>query len=355
MARRLRLLRKFMAERELKALLVTKLENRRYISGFTGSFGIILITPDEASLLTDGRYGTQAQLEAPGWQVLLSETSSPEALADACRKHGVQELGFEKDDVTYQQFEQFQEYFSGIRLRPVLGLVEKLRLIKDTDEIALLQEAGVITGAAYCYLLGHMHAGQTEQDIASRLEYFMRSRGGGMPAFETIVAAGERGAMPHGRATDSQLMAGQLVVMDFGASYQGYMSDLTRTVCVGRSDAKQRHVYDVVLEAQLSALELIRPGVAANEVDAAARQVITRAGYGDYFTHALGHGIGLNIHEPPRLAPRHEVILKPGMVTSVEPGIYLPGWGGVRIEDTVLVTATGYEILTPVTKDFMVI
>lgn len=303
MARRLRQLRQLMGERELDALLVTKPENRRYISGFTGSYGILLITTDRTYLLTDGRYGTQAQMEAPGWELLLTATSSPEALAEICREQNVTELGFEKDHVTYQQFEQFQAHFGGLKLHPVLGMIERLRLIKDIDEIAMMQEAGVITGAAYCFVIGRMHSGQTEQEIASCLEYFMRSRGGGLPAFETIVAAGERGAMPHGHATDGEIKNGQLVVMDFGASYQGYMSDLTRTVCIGRSDSEQRHIYEVVLEAQLCALDLIRSGVTAGQVDAVARQVIAGAGYGDYFTHALGHGVGLNIHEAPRLAP----------------------------------------------------
>ena len=354
MGRRLGRLRNLMGRQNLDALLVTNPENMRYISGFTGE-GLLLISPGDACLVTDGRYQTQARLEAPDWMVLISKTLSSEALAEVCRERVLNRIGFEKNDVTYQKFERFQADFSGLDLRPVLGLVESLRLVKDVDEIAMIREAGVVAGAAFCYVIGHICSGQTEREIASRIDYFLRSRGDGPPAFETIVAAGERGAMPHGRATPDKIRSGQMVMMDFGACCQGYMSDITRTVCVGRFDDKQRHVYGVVLEAQRSALDRLRPGVIASQVDEVARQVITRAGFGDYFTHSLGHGVGLNIHEAPRLAPKQETVLEAGMITTVEPGVYIPGWGGVRIEDTVLVTETGCEILTPVAKDFMVL
>jgi Xaa-Pro aminopeptidase len=354
MARRLLRLRSVIGKQNLDALLVTNPENMRYISGFTGE-GLLLISPGDACLVTDGRYQTQAGLEAPAWMALISKTLTAEALAEVCRERLLNRIGFEKNDVSYQQFERFQENFSGLNLRPVLGLVESLRLVKDVDEIALIQEAGVVAGAAFCYVTGHIYPGQTEREIASLIDYFLRSRGDGPPAFETIVAAGERGAMPHGRATTDRVVSGQMVVMDFGACCQGYLSDITRTVCVGRFDDKQRHIYGVVLEAQLSALEHVRPGAIASQVDAVARQVIARAGFGDYFTHSLGHGVGLNIHEAPRLAPGQEIVLEAGMITTVEPGVYIPGWGGIRIEDTVLVTETGCEVLTPVTKDFMVL
>lgn len=353
-ARRLGRLRNLMGRQNLDALLVTNPDNRRYISGFTGE-GLLLITRDDTCLVTDGRYATQAGLEAPDWRALPSKTLSSKALAEVCREQHLTRIGFEKNDVTYQQFEKFQADFSGLELRPVLGLVESLRLIKDVDEIAMIQEAGVVAGAAFYYAIGHICSGQTEREIASRIDYFLRSRGDGPPAFETIVAAGERGAMPHGRATSDKIRSGQMVVIDFGACCQGYMSDITRTVCIGRFDALQCQVYGVVLEAQLSALDHVRPGVIASQVDEVARQVITGAGFGDYFTHALGHGVGLNIHEAPRLAPKQEIALEAGMVTTVEPGVYIPGWGGVRIEDTVLVTETGCEVLTPVAKDFMVL
>jgi Xaa-Pro aminopeptidase len=352
MAGRLVKLRGLMSGSDLEALLVTNPENMRYISCFTGE-GLLLITLDGNFLLTDGRYKTQVGMESPEWKVLMADNSSLKAVADVCREHHLTSIGFEKDDITWQQFQQFQAGLGGTDLRPVASLVESLRLVKDQGEIALIRSAGVVAGAAFGYVLGHIHPGQTERSIASCLDYFLRSRGDGPPAFETIVAAGERAALPHGYATPVEVGSGQLVVMDFGARCQGYMSDITRTVCVGRSDAMQRRVYEVVLEAQLVAIDLIRPGVIAGQVDEAARRVITEAGYGDYFTHSLGHGVGLKIHEAPRLAPGEKMILQAGMIVTVEPGIYLPGWGGVRIEDTVLVAANGCEILTPVTKEFM--
>jgi Xaa-Pro aminopeptidase len=351
----LTLLRRLISARECDALLVTRQENRRYLSGFTGSHGMLLVTADEVYLITDRRYETQAPLEAPGCKLVLSDAAMSEALPGLCRERGLQALGFEQDHLTYRQYETLRGALDGVRLVPVFGLVERLRLVKDDEEIALIQEAGVITGAAFWYILGSLHYGQTELEIAGGIEYFMRSHGSGPPAFETIVAAGERGAMPHGTATDNRIASGQLVVIDYGGNHGGYTADFTRTICIGRCSARQRQVYEVVLDAQRHAMEAIRPGVAAGEVDAAARQVIADAGYGEYFSHALGHGLGLSIHEAPRLGPKQELTLRAGMVTTVEPGIYLPGWGGVRIEDTVVVTNSGCEVLTPVTRDFLVI
>ncbi len=353
--RRLSLLRRLLRGQKCEALLVTKPENRRYLSGFTGSHGMLLVTAGEVYLITDRRYEAQVKLEAPRCRLLLSDAALTEALPAVCQEQALPVLGFEQDHLTYQQYETLQAHLPDVRLQPAAGLVERLRLCKDREEIAFIQAAGVITGAAFWHALGSLHSGQTEREIARDIEYFMRSHGSGPPVFETIVAAGERGALPHGTASDNRVESGQLVVMDFGGNYRGYTADFTRTVCIGRYTARQRKVFEVVLDAQRQALDAIRPGVAASEVDAAARQVIAAAGYGEQFSHALGHGVGLCIHEAPRLAPNQELTLREGMVTTVEPGIYLPGWGGVRIEDTVVVTAGGCEVLTPVTKDFLVI
>jgi Xaa-Pro aminopeptidase len=351
---RLAALRNLLGRLNLDALLITAPENMVYTSGFTGE-GTLLISRDDACLATDGRYTTQAGQEAPDFRVMLSKTLTAEPLAGVCRERRLVRIGFEKNNVTFQQYEKLQQDFAGFELHPVMGMVESLRLVKDVDEIALIQEAAVVAGAAFHYVLGQFRPGVTEREIASQIDYFVRSRGDGPPAFETIVAAGERGAMPHGCATPVEVRNGQMVVMDFGACWRGYKSDITRTVCVGQADEKQRRIYEIVLEAQLAGLDAVKAGVAAGRVDEAARRVIAGAGYGDYFNHSLGHGVGLQIHEAPRLGPGQELILEPGMITTVEPGIYIPGWGGVRIEDTVLVTEHGCQILTPVTKDFMVL
>lgn len=353
--RRLEKLRHLLAVQDLKVLLVAKPENRFYLSGFLGSSGVLLVTARDAILLTDGRYQEQARLETSNWELVVYKDSLIKTLAEVCADLKVREIGFEKDYFTYQQFEQLQEHFRGISLRPVAGLVEKLRLIKDEAEISLIREAAVIAGAAFGHLLGVLKYGQSEQEIAGVVDFFIRRQGGGSPAFETIVAAGERGALPHGVASEQQLRRGQMVVLDLGARYRGYVADLTRTICLGRVGARQREIYELVREAQVRALALIRPGVTTGEVDLKARRYLQEAGYGEFFPHALGHGVGLSVHEEPRLASGQEVVLKPGMVVTVEPGIYLPDWGGVRVEDTVLVTSNGCEVLTPLTKDLLVI
>ncbi|KUK32234.1 MAG: Creatinase/prolidase [Thermoanaerobacterales bacterium 50_218] len=352
---RLERFREILAKEGLEAFLVSKPENRRYLSGFTGSSGFLLITPQEAVLLTDGRYEQQACQEAPDCRILIYKGEFLEAFRETCSDLQIRELGFEKDHLTYYMFEQFEKNLAKVKLRPLSGLVEGLRMVKDQEEIRLIQEAAVITCAAFWYLLGVLEEGQSEQEVAAILEFFMRKNRGGPPAFETIVAAGERGALPHGVATDQKLRRGQMVVLDLGARYQGYAADFTRTVCLRRVDRRQREIYELVREAQGRALEVIRPGVTASEVDGAARSFLQEAGYGEFFTHALGHGVGLSVHEEPRLAPGQEVVLEPGMVVTVEPGLYLPGWGGVRIEDTVVVTETGCEVLTPVTKDLLIV
>ncbi|AFV11854.1 creatinase/prolidase [Thermacetogenium phaeum DSM 12270] len=350
---RLKRLRSLLEEQELEALLVAKPENTRYLSGFTGE-ALLLVTGEVGYLFSDGRYEEQARLEAPGWEFVRFKRSFTEVLRDLCRELGLRELGFEKDYLTYQQWEQLKDGFSGV-LRPVAGLIEGLRLIKDDYEVGLIREAGMITAAAFRYVLGEMYEGQEEQEIAGILELYMRQQGGGPPAFEIIVASGERGALPHGTASGKKVRRGEFITLDFGARFQGYAADLTRTVAMRSLSTKQREVYELVREAQERALKVIRAGVTAAAVDAAARSFLEEAGYGGYFNHSLGHGVGLAVHEEPRLAPGQDQELKPGMVVTVEPGIYISGWGGVRIEDTVLVKQNGCEILTPVTKDLIVI
>lgn len=352
-AERLAKLCSLMQANNLEALLVMRPENRRYLSGFSGD-GSLLVTCDNHFLFTDGRFVEQAQQESPGWEAVLVKNSFIEVFAGFCQGR-VREFGFEDDFLTYRQIRQFEHNLPGVGLRPVHGLVEQLRLIKDAAEIELIRQAGVITAAAIKHVLGKLWDGQTEQEIAGTMEFFMRCHGGGLPAFETIVASGERGALPHGVATAKTIRSGELIVMDLGATYRGYAADLTRTVCLGRFRKQQRKVYEVVRDAQERALALIRPGATTGEADMAAREIITAAGYGEYFNHSLGHGVGLAIHEEPRITPGGNVVLEPGMVFTVEPGVYLPGRGGVRIEDTVLVTRNGCEILTPVKKELLVI
>lgn len=352
--KRIQQLRCMLEEQHLQSLLVAKPENVLYISGFSGGEGLLLLTQDEAYLFADSRYQEQARQEAPLFEFILVKKYFTTALAEVTEGQDIKVMAFEKDYLTYQQWEQLQNSYRG-KLHPVKGLIEKLRLVKDESEIALLKEAGAITASAFRYILGEIHPGQTEQEIAGMLEFYMRRQGGGLPAFETIVASGERGALPHGMATAKKVQRREFITMDLGATYKEYAGDMTRTICLGTVSDRQREIYELVREAQERGINAVRAGVCAKEVDAVVRQFFGESGYGEYFMHSLGHGVGLVVHEAPRLAPGQDTVLEPGMVVTIEPGLYIPGWGGVRIEDTVLVKEDGCEILTPVTKNLIVL
>ncbi|HBG22355.1 MAG: Xaa-Pro peptidase family protein [Syntrophaceticus sp.] len=351
--KRLSTLRHDLEQQHLESLLVSKSDNVFYLSGFSGGEGLLLVTQQASFLFADGRYQEQAQQEAPGCKFILYKKSFVKALTELARTEGIQSICFEQDHLTYWQWERLRESFSA-ELVPVKGLVEKLRLLKDETEIELIREAGAITASAFRYLLGEIRPGQSEQEIAIILEYFMRSNGSGPPAFETIVASGERGALPHGTATEKKIRRGELITFDLGATYKGYAADLTRTIAVGTVSARQQEVYEIVREAQARGIRAVRAGVKAAEVDSHVRRFFAEAGYDDYFVHSLGHGVGLAVHEGPRLAQGEDLLLEKGMVVTIEPGVYIPRWGGVRIEDTVLVKENGCEILTPVTKYLIV-
>ncbi len=341
--------RRYLASSGTDALLLVRTENRRYATGFTGSAGLALVTADWAVLAVDFRYYEQAALQAPACDILRGGSDPVSALSDAVRSRPIRRIGFESEFVPYGQVERLRERLAPAELVP-LPDVDRLRWVKDDAEIAALSRAAEIADAAFAHLAARLRPGMTERDAALDLEIAMRRAGAERISFDTVLASGPRSALPHGRATDRRMAEGDLVTVDFGAVYEGYASDCTRTVVLGEPDARQRQVYAVVLEAQQTALAAIRPGVACRDVDAAGRSVIAAAGFGDAFGHALGHGIGLDVHEGPPLSPRNEAALEPGMVVTVEPGVYLPGWGGVRIEDDVVVTVDGCRVLTHAPK-----
>jgi Xaa-Pro aminopeptidase len=355
MQERVTRLREQISKLPIDGMLVVKPENRRYISGFTGSAGYLLITEKDAVLLTDFRYTEQASEQAPHFQVLDHGISAPEGIRNQLQALGIKRLGFEKDYLTYGTFSLYSEKFAPVELVPVEGIVEKLRAIKDKYEIETIRKAAGIADAAFSHILGFLKPGVRERDIALELEYFMKKQGAKGASFDIIVASGVRSSLPHGVASDKVMEHGEFVKMDFGALYNGYCSDITRTVVLGEANDKQREIYGIVLEAQLQALERLAPGMTGKEADAVARDIIKARGYGENFGHSLGHGIGLYIHEDPRLSSQSDDILQPGMVVTVEPGIYVPGFGGVRIEDDVVLTDTGIEILTSSTKDLLII
>lgn len=352
---RLRRLREKLAERKIDGLLVTGAVNRRYLSGFTGTSGYLLITREAAVLFSDSRYRTQAPMQAPDFVFVEHGPKPEEAIRDKALELGIRKLAFEDHDLTVAGFRKMSEALSGIELVPAGKLVEAVRMVKDESELAVLKEACAIADRAFEHLLGVLKPGMTEKEAALELEFFMRREGAAGTSFDTIVASGERSAMPHGTASDRKIGPGELVTFDFGAFYQGYCSDLTRTVVLGPASDRHREIYGIVLEAQQAALDGIRPGMTGREADRIARSVIEKYGYGEYFGHGTGHGIGLEIHEEPRLSMGGEVMLVPGMTVTVEPGIYIPGFGGVRIEDDIVITENGAELLTHAPKNFIVI
>ena len=345
-------LREELAAAGLEAMLVASGVNRRYLSGFTGTAGALLFTPRDQYLLTDFRYMTQAPQQAPDFKVVEHAPDMMDTVKELLAEAGLKKLGFEERHVTYADWSAWSKALAPVELVPVDGLPEKLRVKKDEEEIAVIREAAKLADAAYAHILHYVRPGVTELDLAAELESFMRKNGASGPSFDTIVASGERSAMPHGVASTRKLQPGEFVTFDFGAYFQGYCSDLTRTIVVGEPTDRHREIYNIVLEAQERALAHIKPGMTGREADALTRETIARYGYGEFFGHGTGHGIGLEIHEAPRLSQRSDTVLEPGMVVTVEPGIYIPGFGGVRIEDDVVVTESGIRVLTSSPKAF---
>ncbi len=346
-------LRSAMNEAGIEALLLGSQYNRQYISGFSGSSGYVLITASKSILLTDFRYTVQAASQAAGFEIVEHGTSPLQNVLELLKGEGLSSLAFEQDHVTYAEYLSWSKTLEGIKLVPAAGLVENLRMFKDEAELAIMQEAAVLADRTFKHICGIIAPGISENDVALEMEVFMRSNGATSSSFDTIVASGERSALPHGVASDRIIGNNEFVKLDFGAYYKGYCSDITRTVVVGKPSDKHLEIYNIVLEAQLHALDHIKPGMTGMEADALARDVIVKYGYGDNFGHSTGHGLGMEVHEAPRLSRLSDTILTPGMVVTVEPGIYLPGFGGVRIEDDIVITESGIKILTSSPKELI--
>ncbi|WP_110932342.1 M24 family metallopeptidase [Paenibacillus bouchesdurhonensis] len=348
-------LREAMKQNRLEAIWITGDINRQYLSGFTGSSGYVLVTLDKSYLLTDFRYMTQAAEQAAGFDIVEHGPSVAQTLKELLAEQKISELGFEEEKVVFSTYRAYEEDLHPVKLISVAGLVEGLRVYKDDDELELMKQAAILADQTFMHMLNVLRPGVTERDMALEIEIFMRRQGATSSCFDTIVASGERSALPHGVASDRVLQSNEFVKMDFGALLNGYCSDITRTVMLGKPTPKHREIYDIVLEAQLHTLQQLRPGMTGREADALARDIITRYGYGEQFGHSTGHGLGMEVHEAPRLSKLSDDILRPGMVVTVEPGIYIPGFGGVRIEDDVVITEDGCRRLTESSKEFTVI
>ena len=347
-------LRQALQEQALDGLLVTNEFNRRYMTGFTGTAGVALITKEDAVFITDFRYTSQAADQVKDFRIVQHDGSIIKEVATQAQNMGVKTLGFEKEAMTFGTYEQYKESLSS-QFVPTSGIIEKIRLIKTPQEITIIKAACAIADDAFTHILDFIKPGKTELEVANELEFFMRKQGATSSSFDTIVASGFRSALPHGVATDKVIEKGDFVTLDYGALYNGYISDMTRTIAVGQPSEKLVDMYNAVLGSQLLALEKVGPNMTGKEADAVARDYLTAKGYGEAFGHSLGHGIGLEVHEAPSLSVRGETVLEPNMTVTLEPGVYLPGIGGVRIEDDILITATGNEKLTHSTKELIIL
>jgi len=331
----------------IDALLVSSWPNVTYLSGFKGTESWILVSPKGLYFITDSRYSEEARKEAPGFEVVLRDKQSAlEIIRDIADKIRSKRLGFESSVVTHAFFAGLERRLGANRVKATDGLVEELRLIKDASEIASIRKSARIAVRGFHYVNEIARPGMTEREIQGRLEYFTKSIGSEKPAFDIIIAAGARASMPHAIAGTAKVKNNDMLLVDMGVVADGYHSDLTRPIFLGKMSPLQKKIRQIVWDAQRAGIRKAGPGVPASEVDAACRDFIEKKGYGSRFGHGTGHGVGLEIHEAPSVSSRRQTVLKPGMVITVEPGIYLPGKIGVRIEDMVLITKNGNEVLT---------
>jgi Xaa-Pro aminopeptidase len=349
---RLQRLHQRLGEREIDAIFVSQPENRYYLSGFDGSAGYLLITPQNKILATDFRYIEQAQRQAPDYKIFLISGDIPDWFPKLVADLGLKRLGFEDGHITFAMHQQLTDILkqSQLKLLPVDGLIESLRVIKEPEEIELITEAVEITDNAFEYIKDMVHTGMSEKEVAWEIEKFLREKGSEPIPFDIIVASGPNSALPHAKPSSGTIHPGEPIIIDIGARVGGYSSDLSRTICLGTADDTFNKVYDTVLRAQLTAIAAIKKGMTGGEIDDLARMVIKQAGYGEAFGHGLGHGIGLAPHEQPRLGPNSSEPLAAGMVFTIEPGIYLTGWGGVRIEDVVVMEEGKISVISKARK-----
>lgn len=346
---------RFCKGQEADAVLLTQTHSLQYFTGFSGGEAVALLTPEKKILCTDSRYTTQAEKECPDYRILLigGGVRASDLIAQEAESGKIGRILFEDQSMTCSDFSVYEKKMPQITFLPIGDAAVRLREVKTAQELEKLAVAEEIGSDAYRHILSILRPGITELFVAAELEGFMKKAGAENVSFDTIVASGVRSAMPHGAASTKVIEEGDYVTMDFGCICDGYCSDMTRTVVVGKASERQKEIYDVVLKAQNAGLSILKAGLKCSLADAAARKVITDAGFGEYFGHSLGHGVGLAIHELPCLAPRDDTLLVPGMVVTVEPGIYLPEFGGVRIEDMVAVTEEGIRNLTTAPKDFV--
>jgi Xaa-Pro aminopeptidase len=346
---RISALRTLMKDEGVRALLVTRREDVCYLTGFTGSAGSVLVTAGRTCLITDFRYKTQAGLQTSGVAIEIQKKDFPSALRESAERAGAGTIWFDDSSLTLDALKKLRK--QSLALKGHRDLVGKLRQQKDREEIKAITRAVHRAEESFREMKKYIRPGAREQDLALMLEFLMREKGAKKAAFDSIIASGRNGAMPHAGVTTKRIRQGDLVTFDFGAESDDYYSDMTRTYCIGKPTARQREIHDLVRAAQAAAIRLASPGMTCKAVDAAARDIIGKAGHAEHFGHGTGHGIGLMVHEAPSLSPVSTHRLEPGMVFTVEPGVYVPGWGGVRIEDMLLMTPRGPRVLTSLPRE----
>lgn len=350
--KRLERFRKVLKDHQLDSVLVTNAVNRTYMTGFSGTNGFALITPNKSILLTDFRYMEAAIKEAPYFEIIDYGYSLEKCLYEIMKKSEIKSLGFESEHVSYAQHHLLFDILTDIRLIPCIGLIENLRKIKEKDEIEAIQFAAKVSDDALTHIIQIIKPGMTEKEVAVELEYFIKKNGAEMfPRF--IVASGYRSALPHGYFSNKKICSGEFLMIDFGAQYQGYYSDITRTFIIGDADKKQKEIYNIVFQAQKNAVDTACSGITYLQNFKAATTIMEKEGY--KLGHGLGHGVGLDIHELPFIKDVSKGRVEKDMVYTIEPGIYLSGWGGVRIEDTVVITSDGCRPLTHFSKELIIL
>ncbi len=352
--KRIEKVRNYLKEQNMDAIWISNNKNMFYLSGFTGTTAEIVITQDQQFFITDFRYKEQAVEQAKGYQVVIRQKAVFEEMNDILIAQDVQTLGFEANDVTFAQYQDISEILDA-ELLETRGVIEEIRHIKSEEEIEILKEACRITDEAFDYILTFIKPGVKEIEVANEIEHFLKQKGASAMSFDTIVASGVRSSMPHGRASEKLIEEGDIVTLDFGCYYKGYSSDITRTIAVGEIDPKLVEIYHIVLEAHNQVIEKAKPGMTGKEVDAIARDYITEKGYGPDFGHSTGHGLGLDVHEALAISTAGNQVLEEGMVFTDEPGIYIEGLGGVRIEDDLVVRAHGMESINRSPKELIIL
>ena len=355
---RLKRLQAWLGEQEsvYDAILITNPSSIRYLSGFTGTFAFLVINKEKAFILTDSRYTLQARQQSPHFTLIkLERYTPPTSIAKVCEQEGWSVLGFERQDLSFDFYDKLKSFFGRINLIPVDAAVEQFRAVKDADELAILRQAEQIGSNAFEHILEYIKPGMTEKEVALELELAMRRQGASGLSFDTIVASGVRSAFPHGVASDKVIEEGDLVVCDFGCVFEGYCSDMTRTIGIGYLNDSQKDLYHLVQHAQQSALDAVKAGVIGEDMQALVQNIFDEAGFGSYFGHGLGHSVGIDIHEKPCFSRNVKQAIPAGTAITVEPGLYVPGIGGVRIEDLIVVTEEGHENFGTAPKSLIIV